>query len=207
MHDERYGVVSEHLVRIAFAAERYQVAHQRLLLLRLIRKGINQSITVLHLEILHAEIPRSENPQVYNGLHYEELVTENLFLQSRLADISNSPITPQSSFEPDFTVHEHVKTLFNATKENAQSSHVTKEADIRFPSRALSDALIDYAGDETVWNHFAIHVPTFREEHRQFWELNLSEAQRPWHDARWLSVYFSLLSVCAHVPTFVELLF
>ena len=139
---------------------------------------------------------RSDNPQVYNGLHYEELVTENLFLQSRLAAVSNNPTAPQNTFKPDFTVHEHVKKLFNATECNVLSDHIAGETYIKFPTRALSDVLINFAGEETAWNHFAIHVPTFREEHQQFWESNLSDAQRPWYDAGWLSVYFSLLSVC-----------
>ena len=139
---------------------------------------------------------RSKEPQLYKGLHYDELVTENLFLQSKLAEVSNSSTASRTLFKPDFTVHEHIQRLFDETEDGEQASPIKEEADIEFPSRALSEVLVGFAGHETAWNHFAIHVPTFQQEHQQFWESNSSdETQRSSYDPGWLAVYFSLLSV------------
>lgn len=133
------------------------------------------------------------------ALSYEELLEENEQLKAHLDKNSRRLSAPRSQYGDDFTLdntlEDFEKHLFESLTIARQTSSVTSEADVEFPSRQFSNFLLAKGRNTTSWSHFAIHHPTFEVEHHIFWETCSNSRQRAMYEPFWLSVYFSFLSV------------
>jgi len=62
------------------------------------------------------------------------------------------------------------------------------------PDTKCSRYLLEHGVVWTSWIHFAIHVPTFRLEHSEYWaQSEVVPLLR--RDPSWLAIYFSFLAV------------
>lgn len=94
--------------------------------------------------------------------------------------------------------------LFELVSNNKTPNSVTSEFDVEFPSRSLSEHLVQQ-GLHTVWAHFALHYPIFASQHAEFWTSCGSMREMVQYDPFWLALYFSFLSVSNSHPSTVFL--
>ncbi|KAK6384753.1 hypothetical protein LTS17_002316 [Exophiala oligosperma] len=66
--------------------------------------------------------------------------------------------------------------------------------DVVFPTREQSGYLILQARERIAWIHYALHHPTFEQEHDYFWNRTSTHEDRLAYDPAWLAIYFSTLS-------------
>ena len=131
---------------------------------------------------------------------YEDLIYENLILKAQLnrSSAATSPTPSTTSIEPfvlDDNVEELEHYLFQSLHGQNRNSSVNGFEDVVFPSQEESIVLIHRAQQWISWVHFALHHPTFEEEHATFWTSCATPSQRLSYDPSWLAIYFSLLSV------------
>jgi hypothetical protein len=126
---------------------------------------------------------------------YDDLRNENKRLKAILASSVNNVSIPsdnESFFLEDAVDFEHY--LFEKLSDRTQNVGMISLHEVEFPPKELSEHLLRQGSLWTSWIHFALHHPTFEEEHRSFWIECETLQQRVNFDPHWLAVYFSFLS-------------
>ncbi|KAK5224898.1 hypothetical protein LTR72_004679 [Exophiala xenobiotica] len=133
------------------------------------------------------------------GLTYQDLLLENLALRAQVyAANPNTTDSPSTSEDEPFVLDDTIESfgvhLLNSLTCKHLPCTVTTYEDVEFPTRKQSDYLIIQARERIAWIHYALHHPTFEQEHDEFWARNEDHSARLAHDPAWLAIYFSTLS-------------
>ncbi|KIW12059.1 hypothetical protein PV08_09333 [Exophiala spinifera] len=133
------------------------------------------------------------------GWTYQDLVLENLALKAQVQATTTGvekhvPSDGDEVFVLDEMADDPSAHLFDYMIQKQPPRTVSNYEDIEFPTREQSAYLILQARERIAWIHYALHHPTFEEEHDEFWKRTTTRDARLTYDPAWLAIYFSTLS-------------
>ena len=138
------------------------------------------------------------SPSEDGGPSYFDLLEENRRLRAVLDKSSPIPSDKDEMFCPYVEVPTVTEAFENAihptTLNGERPSSVRSISDIYMPSATCSQYLLEHGVVWTSWIHFAVHVPTFRAEHCEYWAQS-QITPILYRDPSWLAIYFGFLSV------------
>ncbi|KAH8897558.1 hypothetical protein GQ53DRAFT_837454 [Thozetella sp. PMI_491] len=134
-----------------------------------------------------------------SGSRYEDVLQENARLRALLArgSTEQAPTADMEDAGPQ-TISSRSEALerrlFEDVSRLSRPRVVVTEHDIAMPPRDLSDAIVKHAFEWTFWVHYALIIPEFDREHREFWDRFADTKSFSGIDPSWLATYFSVLA-------------